>query len=432
MKSRVVAALVINEVIQHGRSLNTALPSLLPKLTADDERGFTQELCYGVMRWYPRLEAIANQLLNKPLKQKDSDIYALILCGLYQLMYMRVPEHAAVGETAAMAKVLKKHWATGVINATLRNFLRNKDALLAEADETDAGRYAYPQDLLDRIRSDWPEDWLRIIEASNSRAPMTLRVNALKISRDEYLTELCGAGIEGRPFPHSASGIVLAKPMDVSKLPHFPQGWVSVQDGGAQLVPALLELSSGQRVLDACAAPGGKTCHILESMPGLAEVVALDKAPERQERVTENLARLGLHAKVLVGDAREVETWWDGELFDRILLDAPCSASGVIRRHPDIKQLRSVDDFEQLAQVQGELLRKLWPLLKARGILVYATCSICHIENERQIQRFLQDTTDAQDVKIDQNWGRAMMVGRQILPGDDGMDGFYYARLRKL
>jgi len=431
MKSRAVAALVIKDVLQHGKSLSSALPALLPKLSVETERGFTQELSFGVMRWFPRLAEIANYLLNKPLKKKDSDIYALILCGLYQLLFMRVPEHAAVAETAAVAKSLKKPWATAVINATLRNFIRNESQLLEKADGKESAKYAYPQFLLDSLRQDWPDDWQSIVEASNHRPPMMVRVNLAKVGRDNYLSLMKEQGLGAEKFIHSESGLVLDKPVDVFQLPNFEQGWVSVQDGGAQLVPELLDLSSGLRVLDACSAPGGKTCHILETNSGLAELIALDKESVRQQRLEDNLTRLGLHAKVLVGDARQVDGWWDGQLFDRILLDAPCSASGVIRRHPDIKQLRQAGDFEKLARLQVEILHQLWSLLKPGGMLVYATCSICNIENERQILQFLKDEPSAEEVKINKDWGRAMTVGRQILPGEDGMDGFYYARLKR-
>ena len=431
MKSRVVAALILKDVLQHGHSLNTALPNILPRLSDENDKAFTQELCYGVMRWMPRLEVMVNDLLNKPLKRKDSDIYALILCGLYQLLYMRVPEHAAVSETASAAKALKKTWATGVINGSLRNFLRNKDQIVQRADKTESALFAHPQALLERIRQDWPQDWPAIVEAGNSRPPMVIRVNLKKVDRDRYMQLLEETGIGAVPFKFSKAGVVLDKPVDVARLPMFSEGWVSVQDGGAQLVPEILDLSPGLRVLDACAAPGGKTCHILEACPELAELIALDKEEERQRRVLDNLKRLDLHAKVLVGDAREVEQWWDGRAYDRILLDAPCSASGVIRRHPDIKQLRTANDFQQLAKVQGEILKKLWRVLKPGGILLYVTCSICHLENKDQILRFLKDTPDAEEIKIAQDWGRAMEAGRQILPGDDAMDGFYYARLRK-
>lgn len=432
MKPRVVAALVIKNVLQHGHSLNTALPNQLPMLSDQGDKGFTQELCYGVMRWMPRLQLMAEQLLKKPLKRKDSDIYALILCGLYQLLYMRVPEHAAVAETAAAARALKKNWATGVINGTLRNFLRNKDQILQQADENEASLYAYPASLLERIKSDWPNDWQNVLDAGNERPPMTLRVNLAKVERNSYIQLLQNEGLNATCFDYSQAGIVLDKPVDVSRLPKFAEGWVSVQDGGAQVVPELLGLSSGLRVLDACAAPGGKTCHILEACPDLAELIALDKEEERLHRLHENLKRLHLHAKVIISDACDIEQWWDGEAFDRILLDAPCSASGVIRRHPDIKQLRTAEDFVQLARQQGDILNKLWQVLKPGGILLYATCSICHLENKDQILKFLENTHDAEEMKIKQEWGRAMEVGRQILPGEHGMDGFYYARLRKL
>ncbi len=431
MKPRTVAALAVKDVLQHGKSLATVLPRLLPKVRPESERGFTQELCFGVMRWYPRLKAIADQLLSKPLRGKDRDIFALILCGLYQLLYMRVPEHAAVAETAAAAKSLKKPWATALINALLRNFLRNRAQLLNEVDNKDSAKYAYPQFLLDRIRQDWPEDWQTVVEAGNRQAPMVLRVNLAKVDREDYLVLLRESGVEAEKFCYSDSGLILRKPVDVLRLPNFEQGWVSVQDGAAQLVPGLLELSPGQRVLDACSAPGGKACHVLETHAEVA-LTALDKAPDRQQRLEDNLTRLGLHAKVLVGDACRTDDWWDGQYFDRIVLDAPCSASGVIRRHPDIKQLRVAEDFEQLARLQAEILRRLWPLLKPGGIFVYATCSICHLENEQQILNFIANEPSAEALEIDGNWGRAMAIGRQILPGEEGMDGFYYAKLGRL
>ncbi len=431
MKPRAIAALAVKDVLQHGKSLTTVLPRLLPKVRPDSERGFTQELCFGVMRWYPRLKAIADCLLNKPLREKDCDVFALILCGLYQVLYMRVPEHAAVAETAAAARSLKKPWATALINALLRNFLRNQTQLLAEVDTEESARYAYPEFLLARIRQDWPEDWQAVVEAGNNRPPMVLRVNLAKIDRDGYLGLLKDQGIEAEKFRYSDAGVILRKPIDALRLPHFEQGWVSVQDGGAQLVPDLLDLSPGQRVLDACSAPGGKACHILETHAEVA-LTALDKAPDRQQRLEDNLTRLGLHAKVLVGDACQTDDWWEGQYFDRILLDAPCSASGVIRRHPDIKQLRLVEDFKQLARLQAKILRQLWPLLKPGGILVYATCSICRLENEQQILSFLAGEPSAEALEIDRDWGRAMAVGRQILPGEEDMDGFYYAKLGRL
>ena len=431
MKARAVAALIVKDVIQHGQSLNTALPNSLSKLTNDNDRGFTQELCYGVMRWMPRLQEIAKQLLKKPLKKKDSDVYALVLCGLYQLLYMRVPEHAAVGETAAAAKQLKKAWAVGLVNGVLRNFLREKDQILKKVDALESAYYAYPNELLSQIKQDWPDDWRQVLQAGNERPPMVLRINQLKVSRQEYLRMLVEANIEASAFQYNDVGIVLASAVDVTRLPKFDQGYISVQDGGAQLAADVLDVLPGQRVLDACAAPGGKTCHLLEQYPQLEELVVLDKEGDRLQRVKENLERLDLHAKVLVGDARDVSTWWDGQLFDRILLDVPCSASGVIRRHPDIKQLRTTDDFQKLAQLQREILDKIWDLLKPGGILLYATCSICHLENQAQVRDFLAKKTEAEEIPIEQQWGRAMAVGRQILPGDDGMDGFYYARLKK-
>ncbi len=431
MKARGVAVKALLRVMVDGRSLSASLPEQLAKLSDPSERPLTQELCYGVMRYAVRLEAIAQQLITKPLKRKDLDVECLVWLGLYQLIYMRIPPHAVVAETVEAVNAIGKSWAKGLVNAVLRNFQRQQETILAQVDETPAVQCAHPQWLLTMIRESWPDQWPSIVAANNQYPPMVLRVNPAHDTREEYRQRLLAAGMAATEMEHVPSAIMLAQSVDVERLPGFSAGYVSVQDGAAQLAAWLLALQPGQRVLDACSAPGGKCCHILEQQPQLAEVVAVDADEQRLQSVHENLARLKLHATVVQGDASRPDQWWDGQQFDRILLDAPCSASGVIRRHPDIKQLRRAEDIAALVTLQGEILTAIWPLLAPGGLLLYATCSIFPQENHLQIERFLETHHDAQAQSIMGSWGRAMPVGRQILPGDEGMDGFYYAPLLK-
>ncbi len=431
MKARVVAVKVLLRVMVDGRSLSASLPEQLAKLSDPSERPLAQELCYGVMRYGVRLEAVAKQLLNKPLKRKDRDVECLILLGLYQLIYMRIPPHAVVAETVETVNSMGKSWAKGLVNAVLRNFQRGEQKLLAQADSTPAGRYAHPSWLLMMIQARWPDEWQSIVEGNNQYPPMVLRINPAHGSRDEYLQRMQDGGMAATAMPHVPSAVVLEQAVDVERLPGFSDGHASVQDGAAQLAGWLLDLQPGQRVLDACSAPGGKCCHILEQAPQVTEVVAIDIDEQRLQSVRENLARLKLQAKVICGDASHPDEWWDGKLFDRILLDAPCSASGVIRRHPDIKQLRREEDIEALVALQAEILAAMWPLLAPGGLLLYVTCSIFPQENHLQIERFLETHHDATAPIVSASWGRVMPVGRQVLPGDDGMDGFYYAPLLK-
>ncbi|HFE32048.1 MAG TPA: 16S rRNA (cytosine(967)-C(5))-methyltransferase RsmB, partial [Gammaproteobacteria bacterium] len=319
----------------------------------------------------------------------------------------------------------------GLVNAVLRNFQRQAEELLAAADASEPGRWAHPQWLIDSVRTAWPDDWQRILTANNERAPMTLRVNVRQQSRDDYLQRLEQAGIDAEATTHSDGGIRLRSPCDVTQLPGFSEGAVSVQDEAAQLAAQLLDVRPGQRVLDVCAAPGGKTAHILERSDDIA-LLAVDIEARRLQRVTDNLQRLGLQAEVREGDARRPDDWWDGRPFERILLDAPCSASGVIRRHPDIKLLRRPGDIETLLELQGEILRAIWPLLAPGGMLLYATCSVLPQENQQRVAAFLAEQPDAEGRPLEADWGRASGIGRQILPGGVAqMDGFYYACLHK-
>lgn len=430
LSPRVAAALAACRVLQDGESLSTILPSLAGRVSPVD-RGLLQELSFGVCRFQPRLQAITRELLKSPFKAKDQDIHCLLLVGLYQLLYLDTPAHAAIHETVEGARSLKKPWATGVLNGVLRNFLRQKEALLEKVDQSDAACYSHPNWLLKRLRQAWPQHWQQIVQANNGRGPMTLRVNSLRTSREAFLGRLQEAGIEASPTPYSSLGVQLAQPLDVSRIPGFGEGHCSVQDEAAQLCAQLLELAPGQRVLDACAAPGGKTCAILETEPALASLWAIDQDPARLARVEENLARLELHCELRAADVGNAESWWDGVPFDRILLDVPCSATGVIRRHPDIKLLRRNEDIPALANTQARLLRECWKTLKAGGVLLYATCSILPDENVRIIEHFVAEQADAQLDSIDAPWGLAMTAGRQLLPKEQGHDGFFYARLRK-
>nr|WP_298250032.1 16S rRNA (cytosine(967)-C(5))-methyltransferase RsmB [uncultured Halomonas sp.] len=397
------------------------------------DRALFKALCYGVCRTLPRLEALTGRLLNKSFKARDADIQALLLLGIYQLLYLRVPAHAAVGETAGAARLMGKEWATRVLNGCLRRLQRESDALQAKVDHDPAVALLHPQWLLDSLRRAWPDDWQAVAEANNAPGPMTLRVNRRHGDREAYLERLTAAGLEGRLCAHAPDGITLETPCDVFELPGFEDGHVSVQDEAAQLATVLLGPAlaprPGTRVLDACCAPGGKTSHLLEVFD--VDMHAVDSDAERLARVEDALQRLGLKARLAHGDAT-ARDWWDATSFEAILLDAPCSGSGVIRRHPDIKRLRRASDIESLAALQARLLDNLWALLSPGGTLLYATCSVLPEENSEQIAAFLERTPDAEATTPDDvAWGRPAGAGRQLLPEPDSHDGFFYARLRK-
>ncbi len=427
---RVAAAQTLAAVLSHGQSLNQRLPDYTQQVTPRD-KGLLQELCYGCTRWQPRLQLIADALMDKPLKRKNADIHALLLIGLYQLIFTRIPDHAAIGSCVEASKKLKKPWASRLLNGVLRNFQRRRPELETKLADLPGYRYSHPEWLVGKLTKAWPDNWQAVLDANNDHPPMTLRVNRRKLGRDDYLGKLRSAGVEASGTPFSPDGIVLAAPQDPQTLPGFAAGEISVQDEAAQLAALLLDLAPGQRVLDACCAPGGKTCHILEQEPALASLTALDVESQRLTRVRENLARLDLTARLIAADAGEIASWWEGEAFDRILLDAPCSATGVIRRHPDIKLLRRPADIAKLAALQLHLLKSLWQTLKPRGLLVYATCSVMPQENEQLIAKFLADTDDATHRAIEAHWGSARPFGRQLFPQPNGHDGFYYACLYK-
>ncbi len=443
MDPRTQAVKVLCRVIQHRASLSSALSALIEPIAVQD-RGLLQELSYGTLRYYPQLLAYLNLLLSKPLKAKDSDIQATLLLGLYQLLHTRIPDHAAISATVEVTRHLKKNWATKLVNGILRRFQRESDSLTEKLLDKggDEFRFAHPQWLVQAIRLAWAEQAEQVLEANNSHPPFTVRLNLSRLSnqnssRTQYRQQLRANNIESGETKYSETGLTLDRAVDVKLLPGFDQGLVSVQDEAAQMAAPLLQLKPGQRVLDACCAPGGKTCHILEHVTSLRQLVALDIEPSRLDRVRQNLRRLGFTdaraepVKLICGNALEPKNWWNGEPFDRILLDAPCSATGVIRRHPDIKILRSPTDIAKLAQLQRDLLRQLWPLLAPEGVLVYATCSIMPEENTGVIEQFIASQTDAIDQPIDADWGLQQPCGRQLLPQTGGHDGFYYACLRK-
>ena len=422
--SRGVAHALLMGVLRDGRSLGTTRrPRLDPR-----ERAFARELVFGTLRYLPRLEAWLALVATHP--PRDADVRVLALLGLYQIGFTRVPPHAAVNTTVELARAIGKSWAAGFVNAALRRFAAERDAI--DRVELAAGaRLAHPDWLLEAFEHSRPGLGESIARANLERAPMTLRVNTRRTSRRRYLDVLSNAGIRAWPTRHSAEGVTLESPRAVESVPGFGEGLVSVQDEAAQLAATLLDAPRGSRVLDACAAPGGKTAHVLERGAGGVEVVALEEDPRRTGDLRRTLARLRLPARVQPGDATEPDAWWDGRRFDRILLDAPCSGTGVIRRHPDVKVLRRPEDVAAMADRQGAMLRALWPLLARGGRLLYATCSVLSRENESIVGDFLAEQADAEAVRIGAAWGRPAGPGRQILPGEDAMDGFFYAALAK-
>lgn len=426
---RALAASVVIQVIDQGQSLSQALPKAQSKLQDPRDKALLAEIAYGVMRQLPQLDTQLRRCLQKPLSGKKRIIHGLLLSGLYQLKHTRVAPHAVVAESVNACREIGAPGMTGLVNGILRGLTRDLDALKAEQFDLPALHYRHPGWFIKRLERAYPEQWRAILDANNAAPPLWLRNNALQQSRDAYLNQLEDAGIEA-VAGEEPEAIRLPRACDVTTLPGFSSGAVSVQDHSAQISGRLLNPKAGERVLDACAAPGGKTCHLLEQQPQLAELVALDVDPWRLTRVQQNLDRLGLRATLKCGDGTNPAGWWDGQPFDRILLDAPCSATGVIRRNPDSRWLRRDEDIAQLAELQKRILNACWQMLKPGGTLVYATCSVLPDENVQQIQAFLQNTPDAMldPITADED---ATQPGWQLLPTPDGGDGFYYARLIK-
>lgn len=425
---RVAAVRAISDVLDAGVSLSETRSFSTLKDTRD--AAMAQHLAYAVLRWLTALQWLAGELLAKPLKRRDRDIGYLLLVGLQQLWHDRTASHAAVNEAAECARLLGKTWAVPLVNAVLRRFQREQAVLLERLQQQEA-RFAHPRWLLEELRGDWPREWQDIVSANNLQAPLWLRLNRRRTNRETFAGALREAGFETGFHPFAGDAVSVSPAVAVERIPGFREGWFSVQDPAAQLARDLVDPQPGERVLDACAAPGGKAAHLLESCPQIV-LTMLDRQPRRLDQVRQNLRRLGLEAKAVAADAADTGSWWNGEKFDKILLDAPCSASGVIRRHPDIKWLRSPPQVDAVTVLQAELLGALWPLLRTNGVLVYATCSILKRENCRQIQNFRDTHADARAGEIRGSWGQPSQGGRQIMPGEAQMDGFFYAVLRKI
>jgi 16S rRNA (cytosine967-C5)-methyltransferase len=433
--ARSLAAHAVARILREGVTLDAALKDALA--AADTKLAPpVRSLSYGAVRGYYRHEAILGRLLSTPVRSLDFLVRALLSVALYELEDERTPQYAVVDAAVQTAKATDAVRASGLINAVLRRYLRERKSLDADIARNPVTRHASPVWLADRLRADWPVRWTQLLAAGDSQAPMWLRVNGRHITAEEYLVKLRAAGISARAEARVPQAVSLDSPCDVQDLPGFAEGLVSVQDLGAQCVAFPLDLAAGQRVLDACAAPGGKTALIAEREPNLAKLVAVDIDPQRLLRVGENLRRGNLPAQLVSGDAGAPESWWDGIAFDRILLDAPCSALGVIRRHPDIRLRKSPSDIDKLPQLQARLLTSAWNLLAPEGRLVYATCTLTRSENRDLVGAFLRDTPGAVSVPAEQwegwpGFGEADEFGRQILPGEAGADGFYYAALTK-
>lgn len=425
--TRVASAAIVTAVVHEGRSLSQVAPAALAGIDSERDRAFVQACAFGVLRHFHALKARLATFMPKPLRRKDADLEALLLVGLYQVEHMGVASHAAVSATVEGARELDKNWACGLVNGVLRAALRSPPELGRVTDP----RAEFPQWMLDRIRADWPDDWRAVFEHSNTQAPLTLRINSLRTTVEEYTALLDQAGLGYVLGRHARNSLRLLEPTAVTALPHFSDGFLSVQDEAAQLAAQILAPVAGEHVLDACAAPGGKTAHLLELGGAELSLLALDSSATRLSRVEENLARLGLTCTATAADAGDPASWWDGRRFDKILLDAPCSALGVMRRHPDIRLRRSAADVLEAGKQQRRLLHALWPLLAARGRLLYATCSILRAENDDIIDSLLATQDDVEVLPLPTEAGRPTRHGRQMLPGDDDMDGFYYCLLSK-
>lgn len=421
---RALAAQTIEKVVEQGQSLSNVLPASQKALSEKDS-ALLQELCYGTLRTLPQLEWIIGQLIARPMTGKQRDIHFLIMTGLYQLIFTRIPAHAALAETVEGAITLRRPQLKGLINGVLRQFQRKQEELMQAMNSGDQ-QYLHPQWLLARLKRAWPEEWQKIVAANNQRPPMWLRVNRQHHSRDSWLEILQKEGKTAEPHPEHPDALRLETPCAVSQLPGFDKGWVTVQDASAQGCLALLAPQDHEFILDLCAAPGGKTTHILEAAPQ-ARVMAVDIDAQRLTRINENLQRLHMSAEVKLGDGTTPEKWCGNAQFDRILLDAPCSATGVIRRHPDIKWLRRDRDITELAALQQQILDAVWPHLKSGGVLLYATCSVLPEENHLQIAAFLKRHSNARL----ENMGTIDQPGKQVFPDPLGGDGFYYAKLTK-
>lgn len=424
-KAQQLAAQAVYHVLS-GHNLTVTLDTLFresPALTPQ-QRAATQDLSYGTLRFYGELQAVLDQLLEKPLK--DDALHSLLLVALYQLRHDQAAAHTVVNQAVKAASQNKKSWAKGLVNAVLRNFLRRREQLLQNISQSEPARYSYPQWWIDKLRIQYPQAWQPMLEAGNEHPPMTVRVNLHHGNVSDYVSRLAASDIRARML--GAEAVMLEKPVPIDRLPGFKEGMVSVQDYGAQLAAHLLDLHDGMSVLDACCAPGGKTGHILEAAD--VRLTGLDSDDQRLQRVHSNLNRLGLQAGLLAGDAAKPEAWWDGRQFERILADVPCTASGIVRRHVDIKWLRRESDIASFVSQQTFILRALWRLLAKDGKLLYATCSVFHEENQQQIDQFLKNHADARQLPLPAMLNNYQQQNGQLRPCAEH-DGFFYALLQK-
>lgn len=433
--TRALAARAVETVIAAGRTLDEALS--MPELDelAAPDRAQVKALAFGAVRWHHRHRQLLGMLLDRPLPTGEKRLEALLSVGLFQMLDERQPDYAVVSATVEATRLIGRPRASGLVNASLRRLQRERAALLARALETPEGRYSHPGWLIERLRRDWPQHWAQVLDAAQEEPPLWLRVNAMRCTADEYCARLAESGVAARREASLPQAVRLARPMPVEAIPGFRAGEVTVQDAAAQLATQLLDVQPGMRVLDACAAPGGKTTHLLERADGRLDLVALDIDPARLARLRENLTRLGLQAEIITGDGLQPRSWWDGRPFDRILVDAPCSGTGVIRRHPDIKLLRREADVATLAGRQLGLLEALWSLLRPGGRLLYVTCSILAEENSAVAERFLAAHADAALAApaVDPpSWAMPLgHTGLQVLPGMADTDGFYYVLMSR-
>ena len=435
-QQRKLAVAILRAVFYEQKTLTAVFQEQEAELTKHKaQASFIKAMCFGVLRYYYQLSAIVDHMLEKPLPKKHADIHCLLMLGIYQLIDTDIPAYACVNEAVSTAKQLRKNWATGLTNKLLRRFIDEKEDILAKVNQSSSVKWMHPAWFIDQLRTDWPNEWQDILSKNNEHPPMVIRVNTRQHTRVQYQEILQSQGIESQEIDGLESALHILEPMSATRLPLFSEGACYIQDGAGQYVVDLLDLAPEQLVLDACAAPGSKTTHILEKHTDIKQLTTIDLNAKKLFKITENLKRLQLpHDKVhlVLNDANTTQQWWDGNLYDRILIDAPCSATGVIRRHPDIKVLRTPEDVALLVQQQKRILNSLWPLLAKGGRLLYTTCSILPQENEEVIKSFLTQAQDAKLVTMSLPVGQSKSYGHQILPGQGDHDGFYFCALEKV
>lgn len=428
--TRALAARSLADVAMRGASLRDVMERNAPKLRDPRDRALLMALISEGARWWLRFDAAIDQLLEKSLRHKDPAIHALLVLGLVQLEILQLQDYAAVAATVEATRALKRPQLAGLVNAVLRRWQRERETLNAGLDATSQTRHAHPEWLALALAHDWPGHADAVMAADNREPPLMLRVNRQRMDRDTQLAQMLAAGYEATLHPWLADALVLPHSTDVTRMPGFDDGTFAVQDGSAQVAADLADLTDGLRVLDACAAPGGKACHLLERAK--IDLTALEVDARRSERIRENLMRLRLDAKIVIGDAGAPSTWWNQQPFDRILIDAPCSATGVLRRRPDVRLHRRASDIAAMHAQQRRILAALWPLLAPGGKLVYITCSMLRAENEAIVGELLERQPDAHAMVFTLPTGQAAKIGWQILPGDGDLDGMYYAVIEKV